>query len=234
LIADGWAAAELPAMLGRAVHMVPKGVDAEVFRPAGANLRRELGLEGKQVVLGVGRFVPIKNMALLIDAMAEIAASNATAHLVLIGEGPEQTNLAAQAARLGIANRITFAGYVPQHNLGAYYRTSDLFVLSSDFDNSPNVVLEAMACGVPVVSTNVGGVGEYVDRRGGELVPARDPRALARTVDEWLRDADRRREAGVFNRQRVVQQFSWRASAERLLDVYRAAIAARGLERVPA
>ncbi len=64
LIADGWAAAELPARLGHPVHAVPKGVDAERFRPAGPNLRRELGVEGKRVILSVGRFVPIKNTAL--------------------------------------------------------------------------------------------------------------------------------------------------------------------------
>lgn len=228
LIADGWAAAELPAMLHQPVHAVPKGVDADKFRPAGPNLRRELGLEKKRVVLGIGRFVPIKNMALLVEAMAQVAQSDPSAHLVLVGEGPEEMNLKAQAQRLGIANRVTFAGYVAQEDLGPYYRTSDLFVLSSDFDNSPNVVLEAMACGAAVVATRVGGVAEYVSvDRGGELVAPRDAGALSRAIEHWLSDADRRRAAGAFNRQRVIQEFSWRASAERLMDVYRRVIEQR-------
>jgi glycosyltransferase involved in cell wall biosynthesis len=235
LIADGWAAAELPAKLGHPVHAVPKGVDAEWFRPAGANMRRELGLDRKRVVLGVGRLVPIKNMTLLLNAFALVAQSDSAAHLLLVGEGPEQSQLASLADRHGIAKRVTFVGYVPQDQLGPYYRSADLFVLSSDFDNSPNVVLEAMACGVPAVSTNVGGAAEYiVPGQGGDLVAARDEAALAGAIADWLGDAARRRAAGAFNRQRVVQQFSWRASAERLLEVYQQVIAAREAVRVPA
>lgn len=235
LIADGWAAAELPAKLGHPVHAVPKGVDAEWFRPAGANMRRELGLDRKRVVLGVGRLVPIKNMTLLLNAFALVAQSDSAAHLLLVGEGPEQSQLASLADRHGIAKRVTFAGYVPQDQLGPYYRSADLFVLSSDFDNSPNVVLEAMACGVPAVSTNVGGAAEYiVPGQGGDLVAARDEAAMAGAIADWLGDAARRRAAGAFNRQRVVQQFSWRASAERLLEVYQRVIAAREAVRVPA
>ena len=225
LIADGWAAAALPAKLGHPVHSVPKGVDAERFRPAGPNLRRELAVDGKRVILSVGRFVPIKNTALTIEAMAQLTQRDSTAHLVLVGEGPELGNLKAQVERLGIAGRVTFAGYVPQDELGPYYRSADVFVLASDFDNSPNVVLEAMSCGVPVVATDVGGVAEYVAAgRGGELVPARDSAALARALGDWLSDAHRRKAAGAFNRQRVVQQFSWRASAQRLLEVYQSVI----------
>ena len=235
LIADGWAAAELPAKLGHPVHAVPKGVDADWFRPAGANMRRELDLERKRVVLGVGRLVPIKNMTLLVNAFARVAQADPSAHLVLVGEGPEQAQLAALADRHGITKRITFAGYVPQEQLGPYYRTADLFALSSDFDNSPNVVLEAMACGLPAVSTNVGGAAEYiVQGQGGSLVAARDEVALAGAIEDWLRDAERRRDAGAFNRQRVLQQFSWRASAQRLLEVYQTVIAERAAVRVPA
>ena len=154
---------------------------------------------------------------------------------MLVGEGPEQASLVALADRHGVSKRVTFAGYVPQDQLGPYYRTADLFVLSSDFDNSPNVVLEAMACGLPAVSTNVGGAAEYiVPGQGGDLVAARDEQALAGAIEHWLNDADRRRTAGTFNRRRVVEQFSWRASAQRLLEVYHAVIAERRAVRVPA
>ncbi len=140
-------------------------------------------------------------------------------------KGRSWRNLKAQVERLGIAGCVTFAGYVPQDELGPYYRSADVFALASDFDNSPNVVLEAMACGLPVVATDVGGVAEYVAAgRGGELVPARDSAALARALGDWLSDAHRRKAAGAFNRQRVVQQFSWRASAQRLLEVYQSVI----------
>ena len=234
LVADGWAARHLPATLGRPVHSVPKGVDTELFRASGANLRDTLGLTGKRTLLCVSRFVPIKNVALLIEAMAKVAQADPNAHLVLAGEGPDEANLRAQAARLGLTDRITFAGHVRHHDLPPLYRTADLFVLPSDFDNSPNVVLEAMACGLAVVATDVGGVPEYVAHgKGGELTPAGDAAALARSIVDWLNAAPRRREAAAFNRQRAVQQFSWRASAKSLLAVYDSVLSARQ-QRVPA
>ena len=88
-------------------------------------------------------------------------------------------NLQAQVAELGLVSRVTFAGYVPQDQLGTYYSSADLFVLASDFDNSPNVVLEAMSCSMPVVATRVGGVADYVTAPGGELVERGDAAAMA-------------------------------------------------------
>ena len=96
---------------------------------------------------------------------------------MLVGEGPEQASLVALAERHGVSKRVTFVGYVPQDQLGPYYRTADLFVLSSDFDNSPNVVLEAMACGLPAVSTNVGGAAEIHPSRPGRGSGRRPGRA---------------------------------------------------------
>jgi len=222
LVADGWAAANLPALIGRPVHAVPKGVDSRLFRPDGPDVRATLGLARRRVVLSVGRFVPIKNMALLVDALARLRQVDAAAHLLLVGEGPDQRALQQQAVRLGVADAVTFVGYIPQDQMAPYYRAADVFALASEFDNSPNVVLEAMACGLPVVATEVGGVAEYViDERGGSLVPRADAGAMARALGRWLSDAGARRQASVFNRQRVVDRFSWRASAERLLEVYR-------------
>jgi glycosyltransferase involved in cell wall biosynthesis len=220
LVADGWAASNLPAMLGQPVHVVPKGVDARWFHPDGPNVRARLGLGDRRIVLSVGRFVPIKNMALLVDAFARLRQLDAAAHLLLVGEGPEQRALQQQTVRLGVADAVTFAGYIPQEQMAPYYRAADVFALASEFDNSPNVVLEAMACGLPVVSTDVGGVAEYViDERGGSLIPRADATAMAHTLGRWLSDADVRHQASTFNRQRVLDRFSWRASAERLLEV---------------
>ena len=228
LVADGWAAKNLPALLGYPVHSVPKGVDAELFRTTGANLRAELGLSARRVVLSVGRFVPIKNQALLVDAVAQMQSSDPSVHLLLVGEGPELGALRRRVDELGIGRSVTFAGYVPQELMAPYYRTADVFALSSDFDNSPNVVLEAMACGLPVVSTDVGGVAEYVTpRRGGDLVARRDVVAMAGALGDWLADGHRRREAGAYNRQRVVQEFTWRTSAKRLLELYQEVLAKR-------
>ncbi len=222
LIADGWAAVHLPEIIGKPVQAVPKGVDAALFRPSGPNLRARFGLGDRRVVLSVGRFVPIKNMALLIEALALMTPADPGLQLLLVGEGPELQALQQLASRLGVTRAVTFAGYVPQVDMAPYYRSADVFALASDFDNSPNVVLEAMACGLPVVATAVGGVAEYVaPGQGGDLVPRGDATAMAAVLGDWMSSVDRRRSAGAFNRQRVVQEYSWRASAAHLLDVYR-------------
>ena len=124
---------------------------------------------------------------------------------------------------------IRFAGYVEQRDLPPWYRAADVFVLSSDFDNSPNVVLEAMASGLPVVATDVGGVADLLDApAGGSLVPKGDAAAMGTEIIALLNADARCRDAGAYNRQRAVTKFSWRASAEQLVAAYRNALAAKG------
>ena len=239
LVADGWAAANLPAVLGTPVDRLPKGVDGDRFHPDGPSARARLGLEGKRVVLTVARLVPIKNVQRLLDAMAAVRAQLADAHLVVVGDGPEADTLRQRAAALGIADAVTFAGFAPHADTPEFYRAADVFALSSDFDNSPNVVLEAMAAGLPVVTTDVGGVRELVaDRPGaaaGAVVVPREPAALAEALKQYLTAPDTARAAGAHNRARAIAEFSWRTSALRLLDVYRRIVSARrGMTRASA
>jgi len=239
LVADGWAAANLPATLGTPVDRLPKGVDSDQFHPDGPSARARLGLEGKRVVLTVARLVPIKNVQRLLDAMAVVRARLADAHLVVVGDGPEVDTLRQRAAALGLADAVTFAGFVPHADTPEFYRAADVFALSSDFDNSPNVVLEAMAAGLPVVTTDVGGVRELVaDRPGaaaGAVVVPREPAALAEALEQYLTAPDTARAAGAHNRARAIAEFSWRTSALRLLDVYHRIVSARrGVTRASA
>jgi glycosyltransferase involved in cell wall biosynthesis len=228
LVADGWAADHLPATLGRTVERVPKGVDSERFQPSGSNRREALALADKRVILTVARLVPIKNVALLVDAIAILRKRVSGVHLLVVGEGPEAEALKRRAVTLDVSDAVTFVGYVPQVETPAFYRSGDVFGLSSDFDNSPNVVLEAMASGLPVVTTDVGGVREFVaDRVGGAVVPAGDAGVLAAGLEKYLASAAAGREAGAYNRARATSEFSWRASALRLLDVYHRVIASR-------
>jgi len=234
LVADGWAADEMPAKLGRPVARISKGVDAALFTADGANRRRELGITDGPVIVSVGRLVPLKNMHVLMDAVRMVRASHPSVRLVLVGEGPEHDRLERYASEIGIADAVTFAGYVPQAETPSYYRSADVFALSSDFDNSPNVVLEAMACALPVVATNVGGVGSFVDaKRGGALVSRGDAVALAARLIDVLADPIRKRQMGAFNRDRAVREFSWRASARQLLAVYERVIAGRRAAATP-
>jgi glycosyltransferase involved in cell wall biosynthesis len=227
LVADGWAAEHLPATLGREIAHVPKGVDSTSFTPDGANRRAALGLGNAPVIVAVGRLVPIKNPRLLVDALVRVKARLRDARLLMVGEGPDLPALERHAAALGVRDSVVFAGYVPLAALPDFYRTADVFALSSDFDNSPNVVLEAMASALPVVATDVGGVGSFVEAGcGGDLVPAGDAQRMADALAGWLESRDRREAAGLHNRRVVLRRYSWRASAERLLEVYESVLAA--------
>lgn len=222
LVADGWAAQHLAAAVGRPILSVPKGVDAALFEPDGPSVRDALRLGTKMVVIAVARLVPLKNVALLVDAMALVRARLPRTHLLVVGDGPERDRLRARAGELDLLDAVTFTGSVPHGETAPLYRSADVFALSSDFDNSPNAVLEAMASGLPVVATDSGGVREFVATPdGGLIVPKRDPQALASAIESLLRDPERRRTAGAFNRRRAAHDFSWRTSAEHLLDVYR-------------
>ena len=227
LVADGWAADHLPAMLGCPVARVPKGVDTTLFTPDGPSRRKALGIDAKRVIVSVGRLVPIKNTRLLLDAIRLVRAREPRAHLLHVGEGPDLEMLRRHASAEGIADAVTFAGYVAQHETPSFYRAGEVFALTSDFDNSPNVVLEAMACGLPIVATDVGGVRGFLDPEGGELAPPRDAGAVASAVLRLLSTAGRAESASRHNRRSAVERFSWRTSAQKLLDVYRGVVAAR-------
>jgi glycosyltransferase involved in cell wall biosynthesis len=225
LVADGWAADHLSSVVGRQIERIPKGVDAKLFSPEGPNLRSALGLTDKQIVLAVARLVPIKNIELLIDAVKIVRRTVPRVHLVLVGDGPLGYRLRQRVAALDLADAVTFPGYVPQEATPSFYRAADVFALSSDFDNSPNVILEAMASGLPIVTTDVGGVRHFVDRAGGAVVPPRDPQELAHALETYLTGPAAARAAGAYNRVRASSQFSWRASALKLLDTYLTVVA---------
>jgi glycosyltransferase involved in cell wall biosynthesis len=228
LLSDGWGARKLPSILGRPVENIAKGVDTTMFSPEGSNVRQALGLGASPVALVVSRFVSIKNVGLFIEAMAAVHRRHPGARALVVGDGPLETALRRQAGSLGLDSVVHFAGYVEQRDLPQWYRAADLLAIPSDFDNAPNVAIEAMASGLPIVATDVGGVSEFVETpAGGVLVPKGDALELARRMSELIADPDRRREAGAFNRRRALQRYSWRTSAEQLLAIYRGAVAAR-------
>jgi glycosyltransferase involved in cell wall biosynthesis len=228
LLSDGWGARRLPSILGRPVENITKGVDSMLFTPEGASTRHELGFGDAPVVLCVSRLVPIKNVALFVDAVAVVRHRRPDVRAVVVGDGPLESALMQRASALGIGDALRFAGYVDQQSLPPWYRAADVFALSSDFDNSPNVVLEAMASGLPVVATDVGGVADFVETpNGGALARKGDAASMADEMLALVEDPARRRAAGAFNRLRATTKFSWRTSAEQLLAAYRGAMAAR-------
>ena len=187
-------------------------------------LRRKLGIEnGEPVVLTVGRFSREKGHIDLIEAIAHLRqASERPFRLLLVGDGPERSNLVARIASLGLRETVVFAGHVP--NVTPFYALASVMALPSHTEGSPNVVLEAMAHGVPIAATAVGGVPEILQHReNGLLAPARDSKAMADAIDRLLADRALAERLALSGRARV-QQFTPEAYRRAMLRVYQAAL----------
>lgn len=202
---------------------VPCGVDTVRFRPLGrARARRELGLATDEpVVLFVGRIEPLKGIEVLIRAAAQLEGRFRL--LVVGGDGKDRerkAGLQALAEEMGIAGKVTFLDAVPHHDLPLYYNAADICVVPSYYESFGLVAIEAMACGVPVVASRVGGLKETVqDGRTGYLVPWRCPEPFAERLDLLLSNEPLRRSLGREARA-AAERFRWSEVAARVEDVY--------------
>jgi glycosyltransferase involved in cell wall biosynthesis len=196
------------------VSVIPNGVDLAQFSPLPAGRTH-----GKQVVLSVARFVPDKDQETLVEAFASIADRHPGAELWLVGDGPLRDQVRRRARALLPENRVTF---LPGRlDLLPLFQQSSLFVLSSLREGLPNVILEAMAAGLPVVATRVGGIPEVVDDgRTGLLVPARGAHAMASALDGLLADENLRNTFGKAGRMSVEEKHHCRRAVEAHEDLF--------------
>ena len=160
------------------IAVIRNGIDAQYFYPrdqAAARQKLGLPLEAK-IIVTVSALVALKGIDRLIDALALMKKS--AARLFVIGQGPEREALQARIAAHNLTERITLVGAKPQAELGDWYAAADVFALASHREGCPNVIVEALACGTPVVASDVGGISELVtDDRFGLLVPANEANA---------------------------------------------------------
>ncbi|MFW5734598.1 MAG: glycosyltransferase family 4 protein [Oceanidesulfovibrio sp.] len=201
------------------ISVIHNGVDVQYFAPPPEGERERMEAEQGPVVLCVARLVEDKDHASLLRAFARIAPVHPDAELWLVGDGPLESGLRKRARKLlGAAGvpkeRIRF---LPGRlDLREIYARASMLVLPSIREAMPNVVLEAMACGLPVVATRVGGLPEMVaEGETGLLIPARDHGAMAEAIGRLLADTGLRRSMGHLGRERAVHAFSWKAMVER-------------------
>ena len=220
--------------------VIPYGVDATRYvSGARARIRQQLGIpESLRVIGALGRLVHKKGFRYLIAAMPRILRTERDACCVIGGSGDLQDELACQAKRLGIADRVLFPGHIDWRNTPDYYAMCDMFVVPSvvdahgNVDGLPNVLLEAMATGCAVVATSVGGIPDVVtDGQNGLLVRPGDAHALAESATRLLRDASLRHRLGSAAQRGMQEQHSWRDVAARFRSLYEAALAAHGEAR---
>jgi len=197
--------------LAQSVTVIPNGVDCDHFRPMPqlrARERARLGLCDEHIVVGtIGNIRPVKNLPFLLHAMKRIAATTRSARLLCVGGGPQLDEMRALAASLGLADRVVFTGVVK--DVRPYLAAADIFALCSRQEGNPNVVLQAMASALPVVSVRVGEVPYVIEhRQSGILVNPNDEDAFVGAMNELASDPKLRRAIGDAARRRVSQHFS--------------------------
>jgi len=200
-----------------AVQMIPNGVDTEFFVPAAPARPRNLPPR----LLFVGRFQAQKNLLWLLEQLAEIRrASRLSFALDLVGDGPLRPALAARVHELGLADVVQFHGWKDRAELRAYYQAADLVINPSLYEGMPNVVLEAMACGRPVLASRVpGNEAAVVDRVTGWLFPAADAGGFSECVRTLLTRPDIGAELGIRARERAEREYPWSRTAQSYLEL---------------
>lgn len=204
------------------VHVLRNGVDAERFRPEpAAAARARLGVGGEPLLLSVGNLLAVKRHHLVIEALALLRSRWPGARLALVGGGELRAELEAKSRASGVADAVHFAGQVPQDQLRWWYSAADLLVLASSREGWPNVLLEAMACGTPVLASRVGGVPEVVSSPVlGAAVEVDDARALADAAGQLVERA--------LDRDAVRQhalRMSWEQTSRGQLALFREVVA---------
>ncbi len=193
------------------VECIPNGVDTDIFKP-----NQNQGKSNNFEVLFVGRLTEQKGATYLLKALAKMSGDKLevvnTIHCTIIGDGPLRKTLESEAAELGIADRVSFIGWVDRDELPKYYQSSDVFVLPTSEEGMPNVVLEAMASGLPIITTNVAGNEELVhNSQNGILI--NNLRELSTAILELCNDRDKAGRYGQESR-KLALQMGWNKIAE--------------------
>ncbi len=210
---------------GSKITVLYNWIDAEAWSPqcASESLRTEFKISSEIPVIGyVGRLMPEKDLTTWLRAAGMVAKQFPKAYFVLVGEGRDETTLQELkdlATSLDIADRVIFPGY--RRNLQPVYASFNLFVLSSLREGLPNSILEAMALGLPVVTTDVAGAKELVAHgKTGFVVPQGDPERMAQAMLDILSNEDTRKLMGKAGRLRIEQEFSFQQRLNRIEDLY--------------
>lgn len=215
-----WLVADV-GISSRKVICIHNGVDVDRFRGGRRQAgRKALGLNDEAVAVGaVGRLEPVKDHATLLEAFARIPDKNPDLHLFVIGDGSRRKELEARAKALDLRDRAHFIG--EKDDIPTVLNGLDLYVISSIAEGISNTVLEAMATGLPVVATRVGGNPELVTENiNGMLVPVGDAETMADALTRYILSAELRRSHGQASRQRVIDQFSLDRMAEDYSRLY--------------
>ncbi len=214
---------KIPAHKIRVIH---NGVDIKKFQPAAdkRKIKAELGFNPDDIaIVSVGRLYARKGLFTLIQSMPAVVKRFPNAKFIISGKGQsdEMAKLTAHATKLGVINNIVFTGYYPDKKLPKLYQAADVFAFSTFYEHHPFAVLEALATGLPVVTTTVGGIPETIQSgRNGWLVQPFNERQFADRILYLLEHPAEAAEMGALARKTVVEQLDWRIVVKDAMEVY--------------
>lgn len=196
------------------------GVDPK-YQPQPPNpaLRAQWGLAGKTVLLYMGVLAPRKNLRFLLEVFAQLQPQHPELLLLVVGSGPQAAALQVYAQQLGVAAAVRFTGYIDENAKVDFYNLADIFVFPSLLEGFGMVVAEAMACGVPVLSSNAASLPEVVGE-AGLLASPTDAVAFRTHLLQLVQEPALRRQLGEQGRRRIQEHFSWANAARVTLDAY--------------
>jgi len=205
------------------ICVLHNGVDVNRFRPLNGvkdEMRKNLGIsKDSSVVLTVRRLVYKNGIDTLIESAKKAIKKNPRLFFLVIGKGPDFEKVKEKIKQLGMQENFRLTGFISDEGLPFYYNIADFFVLpSKSGEGLPLVALEAMACGVPVIATNVGGISEVIKEDYGKLVPPNSPDSLAKAILEFSH-----RELSTLQkdlRVMIEQKYSWDKNVEKLVEIY--------------
>lgn len=195
-----------------AITIIPNGVDLAQFIPSD-RIRAPL-------IVYVGSLIRRKGVIYLLRAMAQLAPAHPSLRLVIVGEGVERPSLQSAARELGIAARVSFVGEASREHVRSWMQQAKVFVLPSTEEGFGVVLLEALACGTPIVASQVGGICDVVTPEVGILVPPGDPDALAAAIAQLMGDEKRWMEYSSNARKRAEGLYDWHRIVLRYQDLY--------------
>lgn len=203
--------------------IIRPAVDSELFLPNGQRAQRDTCH-----IISVGSLIWHKGYEYALMAVHHLKEEGFDVAWEIVGDGPERQRVLYTVLDLDLEDAVTLAGQLTPEQILARLQNADIFLLSSLSEGISNAVLEAMACGLPIVTTDCGGMREAVtDGIEGFVVPARDPRAMADALARLIHDVELRRRMGSAGRERVVEEFGLRLQLERFLALYHALTGAR-------
>jgi glycosyltransferase involved in cell wall biosynthesis len=208
------------------IKVIHNGVDINKFQPAADKHKAKAALGFKPedpTIVSVGRLYARKGLFTLIESMPAVTKRFPTAKFIISGKGQsdEMNKLIAHAERLGVSGNIIFTGYTPDKELPKLYQAADVFAFSTFYEHHPFAVLEAMATGLPLVTTPVGGIPETIESgKNGYLVETFNPKQFAEKIQHLLEHPAEAQEMGTKARQTVVQQLDWRIVVKEAMKVY--------------